>query len=181
MQTLPSYLDMLERHYLVCSVPGWAPPARSPKRVRTKPKRYLADPSLAVAALGMSPDSLISDWQAFGSVFENLCMRDLEVYARSIPGSALEPVRYYRDDSGLEVDAVIELDDGRWAAIEVKVSEDKVQDGVSSLKRLRKKLCANAAARTREPEFMMVLVGISEYAREAEEGIYVVPVRALGK
>ena len=62
-------------------VPGWLPPARSPKRVRLKPRRYLADPSLAVAVLGMSPDSLLADWQTFGLVFENLCMRDLMVYA----------------------------------------------------------------------------------------------------
>lgn len=180
-KTLADYLDLLERHYLVRSIPGWAPPARSPRRVRTKPKRYFSDPSLAVAALGMSPSSLLEDWQTFGLVFENMCMRDLEVYARALPGAGIEPVRYYRDDSNLEADAIIELDDGRWAAIEAKVSEDKVPKAVSSLKRLRKKLCSNPGARTREPEFMAVVVGICEYAHEVEEGIYVIPIRALGR
>lgn len=49
------------------------------------PKRYLADPSLAAALLGMGPDALLGDWQTFGLVFENLVIRDLLVYARALP------------------------------------------------------------------------------------------------
>ena len=97
----------------------------------------------------------------------------------ALPSAGLEPVKYYRDDSGLETDAIIELADGRWAAIEVKVSEDKVDEGVKSLKRLRKKLCENPKAKTNPPEFMAVIVGLSAYAREADDGIYVIPIRSL--
>lgn len=179
-QGLVNYLDLLRRLYLVEELHGWEPPARSRKRLQTKPKRYLADPSLAVAQLGMSPEALLADWQTFGLVFENLCIRDLLVYARALEDAARIPLHYYRDDSGLEVDAVVELADGRWAAFEVKVGEDGVEDAVKSLERLRKKLCVNSAARMRPPEFMAVLVGVSEYAREEKDGIYVVPVRAFG-
>lgn len=175
-----SYLRLLRSCYILEEIYGWVPAARSPKRLSTKPKRYLADPSLAVAALGMGPGSLIRDWQTFGTVFENLCMRDLLVYASALPGAGFEPVRYYRDDTGLEVDAIIELADGRWAAVEIKTSEDKVQEGVDNLVRLRRKLCENSRARVREPEFLAVLVGLSRIARKTPEGIYVIPVRALG-
>ena len=177
--TASAYLHLLRSLYLVEEVPGWAPPARSKKRFTVKPKRYLADPSLAVALLGMGPGSLVADWQTFGLVFENLCMRDLSVYARALPGAGPVPVRYYRDDSGLEVDAVIERADGSWAALEVKVSEDKVPEAERSLLRMRDKLCGDGRARVREPEFMAVLVGISGYARRLPSGVLVIPVRAL--
>ena len=179
-KTLVSYLDLLKGQYLVNEVAGWVPSARSPKRFRSKPKRYFADPSIAVAALGLSPERLLSDWQTFGLVFENMAMRDLEVYARALPDVSSVPLRYYRDDAGLEVDAVIELAGGRWAAIELKMSESKVGEGVKSLKRLGKKLCANPAARVPSPEFMAVVTGMGEYARQVEPGIFSIPLRALG-
>ena len=177
---LADYLQLLKRLYLMEELPGWAPPARSKKRFQTKPKRYLADPSLAIAALGMSMRSLIDDWQTFGLIFENLCVRDLGVYARALPHARPIPLRYYRDDSGLEVDVVIELEDGRWAAIEIKVGEDKVEGGIKNLNRLEKKVCSNPRARVRLPEFKMVLVGVGEYARKVDDRLYVVPVRLLG-
>lgn len=74
----------------------------------------------------MGPKALVHDWQTFGTMFENLCIRDLLVYAQALPDIGFEPIRYYRDDSGLEADAIIELADGRWAAFEIKVSEEGV-------------------------------------------------------
>ena len=88
-------------------------------------------------------------------------------------------VYYYRDDSGLGADAVIETLDGRWAAFEFKLSEEKVPDAVKSLKRLRKKIAENPRAQGRPPEFLCVITDIGAYAREVEEGVYVVPLRAL--
>lgn len=173
------YVSFFKSMYLMEEIPGWVPPARSPKRLSVKPKRYLADPSLVIAQLGMGVGSLLDDWQTFGTVFENLCMRDLLVYASSLPNIGLQPVRYYRDDSGLEVDAIVELADGRWAAFEIKTSEGKVDEGIKNLKRMRAKVCGSPNAKTRPPEFMAVIVGLSSYAREAEEGIFVIPVRAL--
>ena len=178
-ETLASYLSLLKSSYLVDEVPGWVPPARSRKRLATKPKRYLADPSLTAAQLGMDPDALIRDWQTFGLLFKSLCMRDLMVYTQTLPNVGFEPVRYYRDDTGLEADAIVELSDGRWAAFEFKVSEDKVEGGVENLLRLKRKLCENARAQTREPEFLAVVTGISKYARQTPEGVYVIPIRCL--
>ena len=165
--------------YVIEEVPGWVPPKRSKKRLATKPKRYFADPSLAAALLLLSPDSLLADGQTFGLVFENLCIRDLKVYAQAMDPSMPAAVYYYRDDSGLEADAVIETLDGRWAAFEFKLSEEKVPDAVKSLRRLRKKVAENPRAQGRPPEFLCVITGIGSYAREVEEGIYVVPLRAL--
>lgn len=176
-----AYLDALKSMYIVEEVPGWAPPARDRKRFATKPKRYLADPSLACALLGMSPAALLADWQTFGLVFENMAVRDLSVYARALDLLDDVPVRYYRDDSGVEADAIVQLADGRWAAFEFKVSEDKVEKGVASLERMRRKVCENPRSQTRPPEFMAVITGVGEYAREVAEGIVAVPIRLLGK
>lgn len=176
-----AYLDALKGMYIVEEVPGWAPPARDRKRFATKPKRYLADPSLACALLGMSPAALLADWQTFGLVFENMAVRDLSVYARALDLLDDVPVRYYRDDSGVEADAIVQLADGRWAAFEFKVSEDKVEKGVASLQRMRRKVCENPRSQTRPPEFMAVITGVGEYAHEVAEGIVAVPIRLLGK
>lgn len=178
-ETLSTYLSFLKSVYLLEEVRGWEPPHRSRKRIAAKPKRYLADPSLAVALLGMSTQALMRDWQTFGLIFENLCMRDLIVYGRSLEFATEDPVKYYRDDSGLEVDAILELADGRWAAFEFKVGESKVPQAVANLKRLKAKLCENPKAKTRPPEFMAVITGVSEFAWEVEEGIYTIPIRAL--
>ena len=176
------HLELLSSLYVVDDVPGWVPPSRSPKRMRTKPKRYFADPSMAVALLGLDRDSLMGDWQTFGLVFENLCIRDLDVYARAHPSAGAHPLHYYRDDSNLEADAIIELADGRWGAVEIKLASlpDKIEEGAASLLRLRAKLMKDPRARTREPSFLMVLTGMGEVAYRRSDGVYVVPVRALG-
>lgn len=182
-RTVANYVSALESLFLINPIRGWVPPARSPKRLRTNPRRYFADPAIAVSALGMDPTSLLGDWQTFGLVFENLCMRDLIVYARSLDKAGREPVRYYRDDTGLEADAIIELVDGRWAAIEIKTSQAKVPDAVNSLVRLRDKLVGEGVSpktRVCEPEFLMVLTGVSEMAYRTSEGVYVVPITTLG-
>lgn len=176
------HLELLSSLFVVDEVPGWVPPSRSPKRMRTKPKRYFADPSMAPALLGLDRDSLMGDWQTFGLVFENLCMRELDVYARAQKGAGSRPLHYYRDDSGLEADAIIELADGRWGAVEIKLAStpEKVEEGATSLLRLRAKLLKDPKARTREPSFLMVLTGMGEVAYQRADGVYVVPVRSLG-
>lgn len=121
----------------------------------------------------------MADWRTFGLVFENMVIRDLMVYAEAHELCGDVPVRYYRDDSGLEADAVIELADGRWAAFEIKTSDAKVAAGVESLRRLREKLCANSRARIRPPEFMAAITGISHFARRVDDGIYEIPITAL--
>ena len=179
-QVVSRHLSLLERSFLVDAVAGWVPPSRSPKRMRTKPKRYMADPSLAVALLGLSEHTLLEDWQTFGLAFENLCIRDLDVYARALPDAGPHPLRYYRDDSGLEVDAIIELSDGRWAGLEIKLSPDKIDAAAASLLRMGRKLCGDAPARTRPPSFLAVITGTGEAAYRRADGVYVIPIRTLG-
>lgn len=179
-RTVSEYLAVFESMFVIDLVKGWVPPSRSPKRLQTKARRYFADPSIAAAMLGMSPAALLGDWQTFGLLFENLCIRDLLVYARALPDIGMDPVRYYHDDSGLECDAIIELADGRWAGIEIKTSEDKVPEAATNLHRLEAKLLKNPGARTRAPEFLAVLVGIGEFAYRRDDGIYVIPAGTLG-
>ncbi|HJF63230.1 MAG TPA: DUF4143 domain-containing protein [Gordonibacter urolithinfaciens] len=159
---------------------GWDAPVRSRSRVRTKPKRCFADPSLPAQLLGMSPERLLGDAQTFGLLFESLCVHDLRVYASALPNALPDPLRYYQDADGLEVDAIIELRDGRWAGIEVKLGESKVPDGVANLNRLRRKVLSNPAARNREPSFMAVVTASSPFARyDRENDVYVFPITAL--
>ncbi|MEE6147996.1 DUF4143 domain-containing protein [Olsenella sp. YH-ols2223] len=179
--TVSNYVALLESLYLVMPVRGWEPPARSPKRFRTSPKRYLVDPSLAVALLQMNERSLKEDWQTLGLVFENLCVRDLTVYARALPEASQDPMHYYRDDNGLEADAVIEDASGRWGAFEVKLGENRADEAAQNLLRIREKLARNSLARTREPEFLAVLVGLGERSYQRADGVYVIPVGCLGR
>lgn len=174
-------MDLLQDTYILEDLLGWDAPVRARARARTRPKRYLVDPSLAAASLGVSPDTLLrGDFQTFGLLFETLCMRDLRVYASANPLLGENSIRYYRDDFGLEVDVILERNDGAWGAIEIKLSENKVQDEIDSLLRLKDKVLKNDKSQSREPNFLMVLVGRSKYARISQEGIFIVSISCLG-
>ena len=177
--TIESYLDFYRDIYLLEELPGWDAPIRSKKRLRTKPKRYIADPSLALSMLGMDENSLLMDLQTFGMMFEALCVRDLRVYTSVNPTYEGAQLRYYSDDSGLEVDVVIELKDGRWGCFEIKLSEDKVADGVNTLTRFRDKIAENEIMKNRPPCFLAVLVGRTSFARTTPEGVHVIPITSL--
>ena len=123
----------------------------------------------------------MQDGQLFGVLFESLCIHDLCVYASVLPDVKADPIHYYRDADGLETDAVIELRDGRWAAFEIKLGDNKFDEAAASLMRLKRKIALNPAAENPKPEFMAVLVGAGEYARrDRETGIYIIPITALG-
>jgi len=180
-ETISSYIELLSDLYILEDLNGWDAPVRARARVRTRPKRYFVDPSLASAALGISPKMLIEgEFQTFGLLFETLCMRDLLVYASASPTLGENTLRYYRDDFGLEVDVIIERNDGAWGAIEIKLSENKVQDGIDNLLRLKDKVLLNDKHQSRKPSFLMVLVGRSRFARVSPEGVFIVPLTCLG-
>lgn len=115
--TASSYMTALERLMIVESQPPWAPDLRSRSRLRTSAKRHFVDPSLAVAALSASRDHVLNDFEWFGFLFESMVIRDLRVYAQAIGAT----VYHYRDNTGLEVDAVVDAGPGRWAVFEVKL------------------------------------------------------------
>ena len=176
---IESLLNIFKERFIIEDLPGWDAPIRSKSRVRVKPKRSIVDPSLTAALLGADKNRLLQDGQMFGKLFEELCLRDLRIYASCMDSALPEPVRHYRDSDNLEVDAIIELRDGRWAAIEIKLSENKVEEGIRNLLRLKNKVASNPLARNPEPTFMAVLVGNTEFCRKTPEGVYVIPCTSL--
>ncbi|WP_165062865.1 ATP-binding protein [Adlercreutzia sp. ZJ154] len=179
-ETISNYLTEFSMNYFLDELHGWDAPVKAKSRVRTKPKRYFDDPSLGAALLSLNPNRLLEEGQVFGVLFESLCIHDLWVYASLLPEASARPLYYYSDSDGLDVDVIIELRDGRWAAIEIKLGESKVDEAAKNLQRLRAKITANPAARNSEPEFMAILVGKGEYARQRkEDGIYVIPIDTL--
>jgi predicted AAA+ superfamily ATPase len=178
-QHIEALINMFKDRFIVEDLCGWDAPVRSKSRVRVKPKRSFVDPSLAAALLGANEERLLSDGQLLGVLFEELCLRDLRIYASCMDLALPDPVMYYRDSDNLEIDAVIELRDGRWGAIEIKLSESKVKDGIRNLLRLRDKVMLNPFARNREPSFLAVLVGKTDFCRKSPEGVYVIPCTSL--
>ena len=176
--TIKSYLELFERLKLTEDLYGWEPPMRSKARVRVKPKRYFVDSSLAAALLGATPVALLGDTQTLGMLFENLVIRDLRVFLSTYAGIGNE-VHYYRDESGLEVDAIVERG-GSWAGIEIKLSDTKVDEAVTNLGALRKKVISNPAAQNAEPAFLAVVVGRGKLAYTRPDGIHVIPAALLG-
>lgn len=176
-QTIAKYLELLTRLHLIYSLTGWEPPLRAKSRVRVKPKYYFCDPSLAAALLDATPDALLHDTQTFGLLFETLVLRDLRVMLSCYSGLG-NTIHYYRDQAGLEADFIIQKG-LQWAAIEVKLSDTKVDEAAKNLLRLSSKLTSNTAAKTPTPAFMAVIVGKSTLAYRRPDGIYVLPASAL--
>ena len=167
-KTISQYLGALDRIFVTENLPAWNPALRSKTAIRTSPKRQFVDPSIAAAVLRLTPSGLLEDFNYFGFLFESLCDRDLRIYAEAIDGQ----VFHYRDASGLEADAVIALNDGRWAAVEVKLGSKEIEDAAVHLLELKNKVNTE---KMREPSFLMILTG-SEIAYRREDGVYVVPL-----
>lgn len=170
--TVGEYLNILDRLMIIEDQPAWAPHLRSRATLRKSAKRHFVDPSLAVAALGAGPERLLGDLNLLGLLFESLVIRDLRVLAQPLDGK----VWHYRDDYGVEADAVIQLVDGRWAAFEVKLGAGLVEEGATSLLRFRE---AIDTARSGEPVLLGVISGTG-YGYVRPDGIAVIPIGALG-
>ena len=171
LPTVSSYLNALERIFVVEDLPAWNPALRSKTPLRTSAKRHFVDPSIATAVMGISANRLMEDFNTFGYLFESLCIRDLRIYANLLDGS----VFHYRDKTGLESDAVIVLRDGSWAAVEVKMGAHEFD---SAAENLRKFVNRVDTAKMREPSFLMIL-SATEFAYRRKDGIYVVPLGCL--
>jgi predicted AAA+ superfamily ATPase len=167
-----SYLEALRRVMLIEEVPAWQPHIRSATSLRTRPKLYFVDPSIGPATLQLSTDQLIRDLSYVGQLFENLVMRDVLVYAQANNAK----VSYYRDDSGLEVDAIVEGENGHWIAMEFKLGSGSVDAAASSLHRFAERI---DTVRMGTPRSLVIVTG-SGYAFTRDDGIHVVPVELLG-
>ena len=176
--TLDSYLNAFRKLFVVEDADAWCPSIRSATAVRAGKKRELADPSIAAAALGLSPAAFATDLKTFGFFFENLAVRDLRVYSSALGGT----VSHYRDRYGLEADAVLHLEDGRYALVEVKLGGRKIEEGAAHLVELRNLVRKyNETERQvplREPDLLLVLTG-TDMAYTRPDGVKVVPVGCL--
>jgi len=170
--TVRDYLDALSRLMVVEDQPAWAPHLRSRSVLRSAVKRHFVDPSLAVAALRADPARMTQDLRLLGFLFESLVARDLRVYAQALDASVLQ----YRDNTGLEVDAVIERADGRWAAFEVKLGQGQVEKAALTLRRFADRVDATRSGR---PLCLGVITGMG-YGYRRPDGIAVIPIGALG-
>lgn len=170
--TFNRYTAALERMYVIDDIPAWHPAIRSPIRIRSTPKHHLADPSLAAAAIGASVDALRMDPKTMGLLFESLVAHDLMAYARAMDAS----VMYYRDNSGLEVDLIVETRSGDWGAFEVKLGASQIEDGAANVLRLRHKLTAQGQ---KPPSVMAVIVGIGGIAHRRDDGVHIIPIDRL--
>ena len=171
--TVASYISALKKIFVVEDMPAWNPNLRSKTAIRTSDTRYYVDPSIATAALGISPKDLVNDLNTMGLLFETMCVRDLRVYAEAIGGQ----VFHYRDKSGLECDTVIHLRNGCYGLVEVKLGGSTlIAEGVKNLTDLRDKI---DITKMREPSFMAIVVGTGEYAYLREDGIYIIPIACL--
>lgn len=171
VSTVNSYLDILERLYVVENQPAWSTRLRSKAYLRKSPKRHFVDPSIAVAALKTNPEGLLRDFNTFGCLFESMCIRDLRIYAQKLGGE----VCHYSDDTGLEADAIITLPDGRWGAVEIKMGQRQVEEAAQNLLKLKSKVDVEVMT---PPAFLMVMTG-NGYAMKLDNGVLVVPVTCL--
>ena len=171
--TIASYINALKNIFVVEDMPAWNPNLRSKTSIRTSDTRYYVDPSIAVAALGIGPKDLTNDLNTMGLLFETLCVRDLRVYAESIGGNVL----HYRDKSGLECDTVIHLKNGRYGLAEIKLGgQTFIEDAAENLKSLSNKI---DTSKMPAPSFLMIVIGIGEFAYKREDGIFIVPIGCL--
>ena len=171
--TLYAYINALKRIFVIEDSPSWNPNLRSKTAIRTSDTRYFVDPSIAVAALGLGPKDLVNNLNTMGLIFENLCVRDLRVYAEVIGGN----VYHYRDKTGLECDCVVHLRNGQYGLIEVKLGGEKlIEEGAESLKKLADKIDTD---KMKKPAFLMVLCGVAPFAYKREDGVIVVPISCL--
>ena len=172
-KTYDAYMEALKDLYIIEDMEAWNPNIRSKTSIRSTPTRHFVDTSIACHSLGISPEDLKRDLESFGLFFEDFAVRDLSVYANALRGT----VKHYRDNAGLECDAVIHLDDGRWGGIEIKLGGDNlIDEGVNSLKRLRDKI--KEKSDEKEPSFLLVLTAVGG-AYQREDGVFVAPINLL--
>ena len=183
--TLNSYILRLEELFVLKDIDAWTPAIRSKTAIRSSKKHIFVDPSIATASLGLSPDYFRNDLDTFGHMFENLVLRDLLAYAEAHNAH----VKHYRDDMGLEADAIYELEDGRYALIEIKTGTNKIAEAEKNLlsfKNLIRKHNEEASSDKkhpgiiyREPSLMIVICANAPYAYVTDNGVMVIPFACL--
>ena len=176
--TFSDYVQALERLYIVEDIDAWCPAIRSKTAIRSSKKRNLIDPSIAVAAMGLSPDYFNTDFKTLGFLFESLCLRDLKIYSAALDGN----LSYYHDRYGLEADGVLHLNDGRYALIEFKLGSHEIEDGAKHLNQIESLVKAYNETETqcpmRLPDLKLIITG-TQYGYKRDDGVFVIPIGCL--
>ena len=176
--TFDTYLNALQRLFVIQDIDAWSPAIRSASAIRRGSKREFVDPSIAVAALGLSPQVLYTDLKTFGFLFECMAIRDLKAYSMSLGGS----ISYYHDRYDLEADAVLHLEDGRYALIEFKLGSKEIEEGAGHLKEIKRLVQEHNKVekqiKLREPDLMMVITG-GHMAYTRPDGVKIIPLACL--
>ena len=178
MPTLDSYITAFTRLFVIEDIDAWCPAIRSATTIRSGKKRGFIDPSIAVAALGLSPDYLEKDLKTFGFIFECMCIRDLKIYSQPLKGK----VSHYHDRYDLEADAVLHIGDGRYALIEFKLGSAEIEEGAKHLLKI-KELVRNyneteKQVPLREPDLLIVMTG-GNMAYTRPDGVKIIPIGCL--
>ena len=174
VETVASYLDVLNRLFLIDNQKPYGTQLRSTVRVKQAEKRHLSDPSLACALLNATPEILKGDLNTLGFLFEALCERDLKIYAEAFGAS----LYHYQDYHNQEMDAVIVLPDGEWCGIEIKLGANQVEDAAKNLLKIKQKILEEKNGKA--PKSLSVICGLSNAAYQREDGVFVVSLTALG-
>ena len=176
--TFDDYIQALEKLYIIEDVDAWCPAIRSKSAIRSSKKRNLIDPSIAVAAMGLSPEYFNTDFKTLGFLFESLCLRDLKIYSSQFDGY----VSYYHDRYGLEADCVLHLNDGRFALIEFKLGSHEIDDGAKHLIEIENLIKqynkTEKQCPMRLPDLKIIITG-TQYGYKRDDGVFVVPIGCL--
>ncbi len=171
-EAVSDYINLLRRLFLVDNQLPFAPETRSSIRIKQSEKRHLADPSLACSLLSIRPAGLLQDLNTFGFLFEALCERDLRIYAESFGGK----LYHYQDYHNQEFDAVIEMPDKQWCAIEIKLGAHQIDSAAENLLAVNRKIAENKG---KPASSLCVICGLSNAAYTRPDGVHVVPITAL--
>ena len=169
--TLLDYLDVLNKLYIIEDLKAWNPNLRSKTVIRSTPARFFIDPSIGSTVLKLTSSRLLKDFETFGLFFEALVIRDLRIYAESLGGDVFR----YKDKTGLEIDAIIQLQDGSWGAIQVKMGSHLFDDAADKLIKFATKIDIE---KMQEPKFLAI-ISATEYAYQREDGVYVASINYL--
>lgn len=172
-ETISSYIEALKKIFVIEDMEAWNPNLRSKAAIRTSDTRYFVDPSIATAALGISPADLVKDLNTMGLMFETMAVRDLRIYAQALDGE----VFHYRDSNGLECDAVVHLRNGQYGLIEIKLGGQKlIEEGAQTLSRFASTIDTQ---KMNAPAFKMILTAVGSLAYQRKDGTFVVPISCL--
>lgn len=171
--TVAEYLNLFERLFLLDNQKPFNCNIRSSIRIKQSEKRHFSDPSLACALLEATPAMLLSDLQTLGFLFEALCVRDLKIYAESNDAKLF----HYQDYNNNEIDAVVEMPDGKWGAFEIKLGANQIDAAAKNLLRIKKAI--ENDPKGKPPKILCIICGLSNAAYVRPDGVYVVPITAL--